>query len=165
MDKIKFIFRQLIDSRRNTAITFDMADEDSPSYTGQIYWEYLNQLKEACDDYLKGYDFQTRIIINNSLVVIEFYQGVNSKTEGSVPWMTFKLGVTSELNKSEKDYFKELGFYSYFVSKIKLDVPNMVHVIAIKDNLIKQLEIYQVNSTKFNESLNEWRSKVVKTII
>ena len=51
MDKINFIFRQLLDYRRNTAIDFADADSQAKTYSGQIYWEYLNRLKEAINDY------------------------------------------------------------------------------------------------------------------
>ena len=119
MDKINFIFRQLLDYRRNTAIDFADADSQAKTYSGQIYWEYLNRLKEAINDYLSSFDFTCQIVIKESVVSIEIF----SPSVGDVPYMTFSFGATSEINKSTCSNFTLLGFYSY--NRTKLDRPSI----------------------------------------
>ena len=158
MDKIKFIFRQLIDARSNNAISFKEAGQLS-LYSAQIYWEYLNQLKETIEAYLKGFpEWKVRIIIKETIVQIEFYH----KTVGEIPWTKFEFAVTSELSSINKESFIDLGFYSYSISQLKCSVPDAVQVISIRDMLEKQLELYQHNSTLRESASQVWKSKIIK---
>ena len=156
MDKINFIFRQLLDYRRNTAIDFADADSQAKTYSGQIYWEYLKRLKEAINDYLSSFDFTCQIVIKESVVSIEIF----SPSVGDVPYMTFSFGATSEINKSTCSNFTLLGFYSY--NRTKLDIPlnHIVQPIAVIDNLEKQLQIF--DACELKESVETWRSFVIQ---
>lgn len=156
MDKINFIFRQLLDYRRNTAIDFADADSQAKTYSGQIYWEYLNRLKEAINDYLSSFDFTCQIVIKESVVSIEIF----SPSVGDVPYMTFSFGATLEINKSTCSNFTLLGFYSY--NRTKLDIPlnHIVQPIAVIDNLEKQLQIF--DACELKESVETWRSFIIQ---
>lgn len=158
MDKINFIFRQLLDSRTNVGISFDEAGNQA-LHSGQVYWEYLNQLKEAIENYLKPYNFSCRIIIIDKFIQIEIYSG---PIEG-IPFLTLKFGVTSEFNNSTKEQFINCGFYSYLKTILNLVLPNMVHPICVIENLEKQIQLYQVNNSNLNESKTQkiWRQKIL----
>ena len=159
MDKINFIFRQLLDSRTNVGISFDEAGNQA-LHSGQVYWEYLNQLKEEIDNYLKLYNFSCRIIIIDKFIQIEIYSG---HIEG-IPSLTLKFGVTSEFNTATREQFINCGFYSYLKTMLTpLVLPNMVHPICVIENLEKQIQLYQVNSKLCeSKSQNIWRQKILK---
>lgn len=138
MQKINSIFLDLLELRKNSAISFDDAGENE-AYSAKIYWEYLNNLSDAINDQLKAFKFTTRLVIKDNIVQIEVYLPDCSPPEYT-PYAVFQFGHEIDIPHNIKDHYNKSGCFYYNETFQQSHVIDAEQIHAVFDNLKKHLE-------------------------
>lgn len=138
MQKINSIFLDLLDLRKNSAISFDDAGENE-AYSAKVYWEYLNNLSDAIEAQLSAFKFGVRLVIKDNIVQIEIFLP-NCNPPEYTPYAVFQFGHESDIPQNIKDHYKKSGCFYYNETFQQSHVIDAEQIHAVFDNLKKYLE-------------------------
>ena len=139
MQKINTIFSDLLDLRKNSAISFNDAGENE-TYSAKIYWEYLNRLKEAIQNQLKAFKFFVNLVIKDNIIQIEIFLPDCNSPEHT-PYAVFQFGHESDIPKNIKEFYKKEGPFYFNETFQQSHVIDAEQIHAVFDNLTKYLAI------------------------
>ena len=165
MQKINAIFSDLLDLRKNSAISFNDAGENE-TYSAKIYWEYLNRLKEAIQNQLNAFNFFVRLVIKDNIVQIEIFLPDCNPPEHT-PYAVFQFGHESDVPQNIKEFYKKEGQFYFNETFQQAHTIDAEQIHAVFDNLTKYLAINAGNIPQqympISESANYyWRKLLIK---
>lgn len=154
MFKIIDILLKLLDCRKNSAISFDDANENE-SYSAQIYWEYLNQLKESIEKFLESFEFRVRLVIKDNIIQIEMFKG-DEDAPKYTPFATYMFGYKNDMPRNLN--FREWVCSKYFACKetwqSNQSSADLEQIHGLFDNLTKAISEYDTPYEKSHEQMN-----------